>query len=308
MEIFNEIEEKYIKINGITLHTIITGSGEPLILLHGFPDFWYGWKNIILGLKDKFQLIVPDMRGYNLSDKPDGIENYKLDILIEDIKGLSEKLGFTKFNLAGHDWGGMVSWTLAEKYPEILKKLIILNAPHPKIFRKLITKDNDQKKASGYIVRFLKEGESFLFENNFQALQLSVFGTAKNKKAFSEFDKEKYIEAWSQPGALTGGVNYYKANRSYEEWSGIINVPTLVIFGMKDIFVLPKVLEGLEDFIKDLKIVRIEELNYDTYDWIFTDLLTQKRFIYKGKDLDTYGLYVDLSAWSGHIFYIKRID
>ncbi len=267
MEIFNEIEEKYIKINGITLHTIITGSGEPLILLHGFPDFWYGWKNIILGLKDKFQLIVPDMRGYNLSDKPDGIENYKLDILIEDIKGLSEKLGFTKFNLAGHDWGGMVSWALAEKYPEILKKLIILNAPHPKIFRKLITKDNDQKKASGYIVRFLKEGESFLFENNFQALQLSVFGTAKNKKAFSEFDKEKYIEAWSQPGALTGGVNYYRANRSYEEWSGIINVPTLVIFGMKDIFVLPKVLEGLEDFIKDLKIVRIENASH----WVMHD-------------------------------------
>lgn len=267
MKIFNEIEEKYIKINGITLHTIITGSGEPLILLHGFPDFWYGWKNIILGLKDKFQLIVPDMRGYNLSDKPDGIENYKLDILIEDIKGLSEKLGFTKFNLAGHDWGGMVSWALAEKYPEILKKLIILNAPHPKIFRKLITKDNDQKKASGYIVRFLKEGESFLFENNFQALQLSVFGTAKNKKAFSEFDKEKYIEAWSQPGALTGGVNYYKANRSYEEWSGIINVPTLVIFGMKDIFVLPKVLEGLEDFIKDLEIVRIENASH----WVMHD-------------------------------------
>lgn len=267
MEIFNEIEEKYIKINGITLHTIITGSGEPLILLHGFPDFWYGWKNIILGLKDKFQLIVPDMRGYNLSDKPDGIENYKLDILIEDIKGLSENLGITEFNLAGHDWGGMVSWALAEKYPEILKKLIILNAPHPKIFRKLITKDNDQKKASGYIVRFLKEGESFLFENNFQALQLSVFGTAKNKKAFSEFDKEKYIEAWSQPGALTGGVNYYRANRSYEEWSGIINVPTLVIFGMKDIFVLPKVLEGLEDFIKDLKIVRIENASH----WVMHD-------------------------------------
>ncbi len=267
MEIFNEIEEKFIETNGIKLHTIIVGSGEPLILLHGFPDFWYGWKNIILGLKDKFQLIVPDMRGYNLSDKPDGIENYKLDILIEDIKGLSEKLGFTEFNLAGHDWGGMVSWALAEKYPEILKKLIILNAPHPKIFRKLITKDNDQKKASEYIVRFLKEGESFLFENNFQALQLSVFGTAKNKKAFSEFDKEKYIEAWSQPGALTGGVNYYKANRSYEEWSGIINVPTLVIFGMKDIFVLPKVLEGLEDFIKDLKIVRIENASH----WVMHD-------------------------------------
>jgi len=267
MNLFNEIEEKFIETNGIKLHTIIVGSGEPLILLHGFPDFWYGWKNVILGLKDEFKLIIPDMRGYNLSDKPEGIENYKLDILIEDIKELSEKLGFTEFNLAGHDWGGMVSWALAEKYPELIKKLIVLNAPHPKIFRKLITKNNDQKKASGYIVRFLKEGESFLFENNFQALQLSVFGTAKNKKAFSEFDKEKYIEAWSQPGALTRGVNYYRANHSYEEWSGIINVPTLVIFGMKDIFVLPKVLEGLEDFIKDLKIVRIENASH----WVMHD-------------------------------------
>ena len=267
MNLFNEIEEKFIETNGIKLHTIIVGSGEPLILLHGFPDFWYGWKNVILGLKDEFKLIVPDMRGYNLSDKPEGIENYKLEILIEDIKGLSEELGFTEFNLAGHDWGGMVSWALAEKYPEILKKLIILNAPHPKIFRKLITKNNAQRKASGYIVRFLKEGENFLFENNFQALQLSVFGTAKNKKAFSEFDKEKYIEAWSQPGALNGGVNYYRANRRYDEWSGIINVPTLVIFGMKDVFVLPKVLEGLEDFIKDLKIVRIENASH----WVMHD-------------------------------------
>jgi len=267
MNLFNEIEEKFIETNGIKLHTIIAGSGEPLILLHGFPDFWYGWKNVISGLKDEFKLIVPDMRGYNLSEKPEGIENYTLDILIEDIKGLSEKLGFNEFNLVGHDWGGMVSWALAEKYPEILKKLIVLNAPHPKIFRKLITKDNDQKKASGYIGRFLKEGENFLFENNFQALQLSVFGTAKNKKAFSEFDKEKYIEAWSQPGALTGGVNYYRANRRYEEWSGIINVPTLVIFGMKDMFVLPKVLEGLEDFIKDLKIVRIKNASH----WVMHD-------------------------------------
>jgi len=267
MTIFNDVEEKYIETNGIKLHTIIAGSGEPLILLHGFPDFWYGWKNVILGLKDKFKLIVPDMRGYNLSDKPDGIENYKLEILIEDIKGLSEQLKLGKFTLAGHDWGGMVSWTLAEKYPEILKKLIILNAPHPKIYRKLVTKDVSQKKASRYIKRFYEEGENFLYEKNFEALQLSVFGTAKKKNAFSDLDKEKYIEAWSQPGALAGAVNYYRANRRYEQWSGIINVPTLVIFGMKDIFVLPKVLVGLEDFVKDLKIVRIENASH----WLMHD-------------------------------------
>lgn len=267
MTIFNEVEEKYIETNGIKLHTIIAGSGEPLILLHGFPDFWYGWKNVILGLKDEFKLIVPDMRGYNLSDKPAGIENYKLEILIEDIKGLSEQLKLGKFTLAGHDWGGMISWTLAEKYPEILKKLIILNAPHPKIYRRLVTKDDSQKKASRYIKRFYEEGENFLYEQNFEALQSSVWGTAIKKNAFSDFDKEKYLEAWSQPGALAGGVNYYKANRRYEQWSGIINIPTLVIFGMKDIFVLPKVLVGLEEFVKDLKIVRIENASH----WLMHD-------------------------------------
>jgi pimeloyl-ACP methyl ester carboxylesterase len=267
MELFNEIEEKFVNTNGIKLHTIIIGSGEPLILLHGFPDFWYGWKNVILGLKDKFKLIVPDTRGINLSDKPDGSENYKLEILVEDIKGLSEELKLDKFNLVGHDWGGMISWALAEKYPEILKKLIILNAPHPKIYRKLITKDNDQKKASGYIFRFLKEGENFLLENDYQALKLAVFGTAKKSNAFSAFDKEKYMEAWSQPGALAAGVNYYRANRRYEEWTGIINVPTLVIFGMKDIFVLPKVLDGLQDYIKDIKIVKSNESSH----WVMHD-------------------------------------
>jgi len=102
MEIFSEMEEKYVETNGIKLHTIIIGSGEPLVLLHGFPDFWYGWRDIILGLKDKYKLIVPDMRGYNTSDKPEGVENYTLEILVEDIKGLNESLNLGKFSLAGY--------------------------------------------------------------------------------------------------------------------------------------------------------------------------------------------------------------
>ena len=137
MELFDLIEEHFIETNGIKLHTIIVGSGEPIILLHGFPEFWYGWKNIILGLKSKFKLIVPDMRGYNLSDKPEGVDNYKVSILVEDIKGLAESLNLGKFYLVSHDWGGVVGWIFAEMYPEFLKGLIILNAPHPKIFQKL---------------------------------------------------------------------------------------------------------------------------------------------------------------------------
>ncbi len=144
MEIFNEMEERFVEINGIKLHTVIIGSGEPLMLLHGFPDFWYGWRDIILGLKDKYRLIVPDMRGYNLSDKPEGVENYTLEILVDDIKKLSEALNLGKFSLAGHDWGGPVAWGFAEKYPESLRKLILCNGPHLIVMRKALSKSKIQ--------------------------------------------------------------------------------------------------------------------------------------------------------------------
>ncbi len=274
MTILDEIEEKYIEINGVKLHIVIIGAGEPIVLLHGFPEFWYCWKDVIPGLKDKYQLIIPDMRGYNLSDKPDGVENYSLQILVDDIKGLSEKLNLGKFYLAGHDWGGVVAWGFAEKYPDLLKKLIILNAPHLLIFNNLLMKqkDKNQVKASGYIFRFLQpDGEKILFEKNFQALKFAVFGMAVNKKAFSDFDKEKYVEAWSQPGAITAGVNYYRASAANpsvaDDWNGMINVPTLVIHGMKDMALTPKILEGLEDYVSDLKIVRIENASH----WVLVD-------------------------------------
>ncbi|MHA1703150.1 MAG: alpha/beta fold hydrolase, partial [Promethearchaeota archaeon] len=119
------IEESYIETNGITLHTIIIGKGEPLVLLHGFPDFWFAWKKLIPLVKDRFQLIIPDMRGYNLSDRPEGVENYRMELLIEDIHGLINYFNFKSVYLAGHDWGGVLSWCIAEKYPDKIKKLAI---------------------------------------------------------------------------------------------------------------------------------------------------------------------------------------
>ena len=263
MEISNEMEEVFIETNGIKLHTIIVGSGDPLILLHGFPEFWYCWSKVIPFLKDKFKLIIPDMRGYNLSDKPEGIENYKVEILIEDIKGLSESLKLGQFNLAGHDWGGAVAWIFAEKYPELLKKLIILNAPHHKIFAEKLRTDKEQQKASNYMLEFLKpNSEKFIIENDYKALKEAVF-----TKSFTDFDKEKYLEAWSQPGAIVGGVNYYRAIASFNEWTGIIETPTLVLWGMNDIALRPQLLDGLSDYVKDLRIERNEESSH----WIKHD-------------------------------------
>jgi pimeloyl-ACP methyl ester carboxylesterase len=266
--LFDEIEEKYIDINGIKLHTVIIGNGEPIFLLHGFPDFWYGWKNVISGLKDEFKLIVPDTRGINLSDKPESIDNYKIDILIEDVKALATKLNIDKFTLVGHDWGGAIAWAFGSKYPKLLKKLIIINAPHPALFRKKIEKNAKQRRSSGYIFQLLKPGgEQSLLKNDMMGLKAAVFGTTKKKDAFTEEDKQKYIESWSRPNSILCGVNYYRANRRIEQSSGIIDVPTLVIHGMKDNFVRAIVLEGLPEYVKKLKIVKAENSSH----WVMHD-------------------------------------
>jgi pimeloyl-ACP methyl ester carboxylesterase len=255
MEQLDDIEEKYIETNGITLHTMIIGKGEPLVLLHGFPDFWYGWKKLISLIKEKYQLIIPDMRGYNLSDKPEGVENYRIELLIEDIIGLIEQLNFESVYLAGHDWGGVLSWFIAEKYPNKIRKLGIINAPHFKIFREKLKSDEAQKKASYYIDMFLKpNGEKVLIDDNFKRLRVGF-------KDQDQAIEDKYVKAWSN-GTITCGVNYYRANIDYDGWSGMINVPTLVIHGMKDTAILPGVLDGLEQYVKDLKIIRPENLGH----------------------------------------------
>ncbi len=264
MEGLKDLEEKYITCHdGVKLHVILAGKGDPIILLHGFPDFWYGWKNVIIGLKEHFRLIVPDTRGINLSDKPEGVEHYKLEHLVEDIKILAEKLGFNHFYLVGHDWGGVIGWSFAFKYPELMKKLVIINAPHPKIFGHKIATNEVQRRASGYIFQLIQPGgEQSLLKNDMMGLKAAVFGTARKKNAFTEEDKKKYLESWSIPNSILCGVNYYRANRNIDPYSGIIEVPTLVIHGMKDNFVKPVVLEGLADWVKDLRIEKIEKSSH----------------------------------------------
>jgi pimeloyl-ACP methyl ester carboxylesterase len=261
-------KEKYIQINGIKIHTVIAGEGAPIMLLHGFPDFWFGWKKVMDGLKTDFQLIAPDLKGFNLSDKPMDVKKYDLAILVNDIKNLASKLNLGKFNLAGHDWGGIIAWAFAEKYPELLNKLIILNSPHYKVFRKKIKEDLTQRRASGYISQLIQpNSDQLLKKNDFQMLKFAVFQNARNKEAFSQEDKEKYLEAWAQPNALKTSVNYYRANIRYEEWSGIIHIPTLVIFGMKDNYIKPLVLDGLSEYVNNLKIIKDAQSSH----WIMHD-------------------------------------
>ena len=263
---------KTIETNGVKLHCAIQGKGPTMIFLHGFPEFWYCWKNQIPEFSTKFRVVAPDMRGYNLSEKPEGVEQYRLDLLVKDILGLVKALDGERIVLVGHDWGGIVAWAFAMKHPEFLKSLVILNAPHPALFARELRDNPKQKRASEYTLMFSSlRGEEILTRRNYQYLQAAVFDGSLDPEVFLEQDRAQYLKAWSQPGAVTGGLNYYRANMSEGEvftcvqqdsMYGVIHVPTMVIWGEKDTALTLGLLNGLEKHVKSLTIKRIPEATH----------------------------------------------
>lgn len=236
-----ELEHTTIKVNGIRLHVVQAGpkSGNPIVLLHGFPEFWYGWRKQIPALaKAGYRVIVPDQRGYNLSDKPKGIKAYRIDTLVEDTLGLIEALDYEKVNLVGHDWGALVSWTLAIKHPERLHRLGIINVPHPTVMRRFLRRDPEQMSRSLYALFFQLPWlpELSLRLGNWRGASLGL-RTSRNGNTFTNEDIEKYREAWSQPGAMTAMLNWYRAAARYRPWSTDdmqVHIPTLILWGVKD--------------------------------------------------------------------------
>jgi pimeloyl-ACP methyl ester carboxylesterase len=251
----------------VRLHYAVAGSGKLILFLHGFPEFWYAWKKQLTEFGKDHQAVAVDMRGYNLSSKPTEVDQYRVGVVIEDIRALAEKLGYKKFILVGHDWGGGVAWSFAIAHPEYLEKLIIINAPHPAIFARELRENPLQQKASAYMLFFRSPGaEAALSANRYAALLKGV------TLDLSEQDKEFYVEAWSQPGALTGGLNYYRAaqlgpvstgsDKSADSSKFVVRVPTLVIWGEKDPFLLTGNLEGMESFVPELTIKRISDATH----------------------------------------------
>ncbi len=271
-----DFKGRYAEVNGIRLHYVSSGQGKLIMFVHGFPEFWFEWQKQLIEFGRDYQAVAPDMRGYNLSDKPSDIEKYHVKDLIEDLRALAEHLGHEKIIMVGHDWGGAVAWSVAIRHPELLEKLIIINSPHPAVFARELLNNPDQQKASQYMLMLRSaEAERVLSENNFARLTdvLVQFGS---KWEMSEEHRIKYIEAWSQPGALTGSLNYYRASPLYpptsnndeEQISSILNlpkemlavkVPTLVIWGEQDRALLTGNLDGLEEYIEDLTVKRIPD-------------------------------------------------
>jgi pimeloyl-ACP methyl ester carboxylesterase len=225
-----------LSTNGIRLHTAIAGpeDGEPVFLLHGFPDAWFGWESQIGSIAEAgFRVITPDQRGYNLSDKPLGVSSYRMGNLVDDILGLADSLGFERFYLAGHDFGAMVGWNLAMRYPERLKRLANVNVPHPAVMQKFLRTHPSQMLKSWYAFFFQLAGlpERFVRFNNWQFLIRAL------PDDFNEEQRDRYRKAWAQPGAMTSMINWYRASLRGSRRSKMpskIQVPTLVLWGQQD--------------------------------------------------------------------------
>jgi pimeloyl-ACP methyl ester carboxylesterase len=308
----------------VRLHYANVGQGPLILFLHGYPSFWYQWKDQMLEMSRDHLAVGLDMRGYNLSSKPTGLESYKMKSLVEDVRQFAEKIAGRnkKFVLVAHDWGAYVAWVFAMYHPEMLEKLIIINGAHPFLSERELRENAAQRYASNYFFVFngyLAPGEIPIDETDTRESGTrrahAGFVDAEVKKGhYSEEDRQQWIDAWSQPGSTTAGLNYYRANHRNapfndthpastipHSWSAkevtegvksaIIRVPTLVIWGMKDTAILVGHLSGLDKWVPNLSV----RLYPDSDHWVMIDMYKEvaqdiRKFV-EGKDFPKESVY-----------------
>jgi pimeloyl-ACP methyl ester carboxylesterase len=255
-------EARFIPVNGLNLHTIVAGppDGPLVVLLHGFPECWYTWRKQIKPLAEAgYRVVMPDQRGSNLSDKPPGVHHYRPEALAADIVELIRSFGRKTATVVGHDWGGAMAWYLGMHHPDLVEKLIVMNAPHPATFLREIRSNPAQQRKSWYIVFFQLPivPEEVLGHDPIESARFFFRRGAINQEAFSSFDLHVMATALAQPGALTGMLNWYRAvvrERSSVESLRAIDRPTLLIWAEDDIALGRSLTYGLEPWVANLKI------------------------------------------------------
>ncbi|MEO1672265.1 MAG: alpha/beta hydrolase [Cyanobacteria bacterium J06631_2] len=261
-------QHNFIKTNGINLHYVSAGSGKLMLMLHGFPEFWYSWRHQIEECATDYHTVAVDLRGYNDSDKPEGQAAYQMSEFIEDVRGIITGLGYEDCILVAHDWGGAIAWSFAYAYPEMVEKLIVLNIPHPAKFAQGL-RTPEQLLKSWYILAFQIPllPELLLQLNDYQAVKEAFSGMAINKTAFSEADLIAYRDAAAKPGALTAMVNYYRGifpqlfNGESRTWE-TLNMPTLTIWGEEDTALGKELTYGTEAYVRDWQVKYIPNCSH----------------------------------------------
>jgi len=267
-----ELREGYAEIGDQRLHYMEAGDGPLIVLLHGFPEFWYGWREQIQPLAAAgFRVVAPDMRGYNLSSKPDGVKAYDIDRLTADIRDLVHERGAQSALLAGHDWGGSVAWATAMNHPEIVDRLAILNAAHPRKLSEGLHHPSQLRK-SWYFFFFAtpRLPEDVVHARNWHFFRHFLEDA---NPPYTAQELERYEEAWSQPDAAAGMINYYRASVRQSQKEAVaklrpISAPTLVIWGENDSYLGSELAEPHRDDVPNLD--RVERLP-DASHWVHHD-------------------------------------
>ena len=271
-------EHHHANVNGLRLHYAAAGPVDaPVILfVHGFPEFWYAWKDQLAEFSRDHRAVAPDLRGYNLSDKPAAVKDYRAKHLLEDLRQLILALGREKAVLVAHDWGGAVAWSLAAQHPEAVERLVIVNSPHAVPFARALATDPGQQAASQYM-RMLRspEAEALLSADGYAGLKAIFDRFGQGWNGLADEDRARYLEAWARPGALTGALNYYRASPLYppgphpgddrgaadlaiDPAPFVVRVPTLVIWGEADAALLPCLFDAqVGDHVADLRVERV---------------------------------------------------
>jgi pimeloyl-ACP methyl ester carboxylesterase len=263
------MKHEFARLGSVTLHYVEAGSGHLVIFLHGFPEFWYAWRRQLDAVGKTHHAVAVDMRGYNLSSKPKGTRAYEATVVANDIIALADHLGAEKFTVVGHDWGGVIAWRLASLYPDRLDHLVIINAPHLAVMRRELLHNPKQQIASSYVLFLRMPGSHrILSASNFRMLR-PILDRGVAHGYFDESDVAAYIAAWSEPDAMRGSVAYYKAvdlistlRKRPATDERAITVPTLVIWGERDRYLLRGNLDGLEAYVKNLTVRRVPDASH----------------------------------------------
>lgn len=258
-------ESSYLRANGLRFHTVSSGprDGQKVLLLHGFPEFWYSWRYQLIALADAgYRAIAPDLRGYNFSDKPEGVLSYDVPVLLDDVAGLVQSLGEERVHVVGHDWGGAIAWSLAAsaRHRHVVRSLTVMNAPHPTAFLKNMTLQQLRRSWYMLIFQLPRLPETVLSRSGFSLLRrMLVAGAARG--TFSTLDLDRYCEAIAQPGALTSAVNYYRAILRQNPFAALrrlspipAELPVLLLWGERDTALGKELSYNLQDLVENLRI------------------------------------------------------
>lgn len=268
------VEHHVVKLREVSLHIAEVGTGPLVILLHGFPECWFAWRHQMPALAAAgYRVVAPDMRGYNLSEKPAGVRPYGVDRLAADVAQLIEALGADRAVVAGHDWGGLVAWQVAATYPERVERLVVMNAPHPARFsRRLLVSRQFFRSSYALFFQLPWLPEWLLSLRRFALLRWALLYDPQRPDAYTVEDMRCYCAAMSEPGALAAMLNYYRASfrrpwLSRQPLTRRIELPVLVLWGEHDRFLGRELAEPDRRLVPDVRVERLPDASH----WLHRD-------------------------------------